>query len=87
MNCLIRIRQRYPAAGGRATKSLPILFWLSRIKPGISARSSWRAKPGVSQSSVVKFAQKLGFKGFPALKTGAQRSAGQQPGSALRAGT
>ncbi|MBZ4256952.1 hypothetical protein LAN29_25595, partial [Mycobacterium tuberculosis] len=26
------------------------------------------AEAGVSQSSVVKFAQKLGFKGFPALK-------------------
>ncbi len=40
---------------------------------------------GVSQSSVVKFAQKLGYKGFPALKLALSEALASQPEIALRA--
>jgi len=36
---------------------------------------------GVSQSSVVKFAQKLGYKGFPALKLALSEALASQPES------
>ena len=37
------------------------------------------AEAGVSQSSVVKFAQKLGFKGFPALKLALSEALASSP--------
>lgn len=67
MNCLNRIRQRYPALA-QSDKKLAD-FLLSRPNEAIHLSSQQLAhEAGVSQSSVVKFAQKLGFKGFPALK-------------------
>ncbi len=67
MNCLSRIRQRYPALA-QSDKKLAD-FLLSHPNEARHFSSQQLAKEaGVSQSSVVKFAQKLGFKGFPALK-------------------
>ena len=40
MNCLIRIRQRYPDLA-QSDKKLRIIFLLSRILRVISVRSSW----------------------------------------------
>ncbi len=37
------------------------------------------AEAGVSQSSVVKFSQKLGFKGFPALKLALSEALASSP--------
>jgi DNA-binding MurR/RpiR family transcriptional regulator len=67
MNCLIRIRQRY-AGLAQSDKKLAD-FILSQPDEARHLSSQQLATiAGVSQSSVVKFAQKLGFKGFPALK-------------------
>ncbi|STD26391.1 DNA-binding transcriptional regulator [Enterobacter asburiae] len=67
MNCLIRIRQRY-AGFAKATRSWRIFCFLNPTMHAISAPQQLASEAGVSQSSVVKFAQKIGFKGFPALK-------------------
>ncbi|AUO63335.1 DNA-binding MurR/RpiR family transcriptional regulator [Citrobacter amalonaticus] len=67
MNCLIRIRQRYPGFAQSDKKLADYLL----IQPDAARHLSSQqlaAEAGVSQSSVVKFAQKLGYKGFPALK-------------------
>lgn len=67
MNCLIRIRQRY-AGFAQSDKKLAD-FLLSQPDHARHLSSQQLAsEAGVSQSSVVKFAQKIGFKGFPALK-------------------
>ncbi|MER1979366.1 MurR/RpiR family transcriptional regulator, partial [Pseudocitrobacter faecalis] len=62
MNCLIRIRQRYPHLA-QSDKKLADFNLARHLSSQQLASQS-----GVSQSSVVKFAQKMGFKGFPALK-------------------
>lgn len=66
MNCLTRIRQRYPTGGERQKLADYILSQPDETRHLSSQQLA--AEAGVSQSSVVKFAQKLGFKGFPALK-------------------
>ena len=64
MNCLIRIRQRY-AGFAQSDKKLAD-FLLSQPDHARHLSSQQLAsEAGVSQSSVVKFAQKIGFKGFP----------------------
>ena len=45
MNCLIRIRQRY-AGFAQSDKKLADFCFLNPIARAISARSSWRVKPG-----------------------------------------
>ena len=67
MNCLIRIRQRYPGLAQSDRRLAD--FLLAEAEHARHLSSQQLAKEaGVSQSSVVKFAQKLGYKGFPALK-------------------
>ena len=67
MNCLICIRQRYP---GLAQSDRRLADYLLAQPDRARHLSSQQlaAEAGVSQSSVVKFAQKLGYKGFPAMK-------------------
>ncbi|STQ09925.1 DNA-binding transcriptional regulator [Enterobacter cloacae] len=61
MNCLIRIRQRY-AGFAQSDKKLAD-FLLSQPDHARHLSSQQLAsEAGVSQSSVVKFAQKIGFK-------------------------
>ncbi|BBQ82743.1 MULTISPECIES: MurR/RpiR family transcriptional regulator [Enterobacteriaceae] len=67
MNCLISIRQRYPQLAQSDRKLADFIL----VQPDLARHLSSQqlaSQAGVSQSSVVKFAQKLGFKGFPALK-------------------
>ncbi|SQB28208.1 putative DNA-binding transcriptional regulator [Citrobacter koseri] len=54
---------------------------------GISAHNSLPLRRAVSQSSVVKFAQKLGFKGFPALKLAISEALASNSKSSLYSGT
>ena len=66
MNCLIRIRQRYAGFAQSDKKLADFCFQPDHARHLSSQQLASEA--GVSQSSVVKFAQKIGFKGFPALK-------------------
>ena len=67
MNCVAHIPQRYP---GFAQSDRALAGYLLTQADGARRLSSQQLAEavGVSQSSVVKFAQKLGYKGFPALK-------------------
>lgn len=67
MNCLIRIRQRYPGLAQSDRKLADFLLADAERARHLSSQQLAK-ESGVSQSSVVKFAQKLGYKGFPALK-------------------
>ena len=67
MNCLIRIRQRYPDLAQSDKKLADYLLAQPDTARHLSSQQL-AFEAGVSQSSVVKFAQKMGFKGFPALK-------------------
>ena len=67
MNCLIRIRQRYPTLA-RSDKRLADFLLDKPDHARYLSSQQLAVEAGVSQSSVVKFAQKMGFKGFPALK-------------------
>ncbi|HEY2451664.1 MAG TPA: MurR/RpiR family transcriptional regulator [Scandinavium sp.] len=67
MNCLIRIRQRYAGLAQSDKKLADFILALPDEARHLSSQQL-AAEAGVSQSSVVKFSQKLGFKGFPALK-------------------
>lgn len=67
MNCLIRIRQRYQGFAQSDKKLADYLLAQPDEARHLSSQQL-AAEAGVSQSSVVKFAQKLGYKGFPALK-------------------
>ncbi len=77
-----RIRQRYPI---RAKRQKPATI---RSRTVITARhlssQQLAAGAGVSQSSVVKFAQKLGFKGFPALKLAISEALASNPNPVFR---
>lgn len=78
MNCLIRIRQRYPGFAQSDKKLADYLL----IQPDTARHLSSQqlaAEAGVSQSSVVKFAQKLGYKGFPALKLAISEALASNP--------
>jgi len=67
MNCLMRIRQRYPGLAQSDRKLADFLLAQPDVARHLSSQQL-ASEAGVSQSSVVKFSQKLGFKGFPALK-------------------
>lgn len=67
MSTLLRIRQIYPTLAQNDRKLAD--FLLDNAEQALHLSSQKLAQlAGVSQSSVVKFAQKLGYKGFPALK-------------------
>lgn len=67
MSTLLRIRQIYPTLAQNDRKLAD--FLLDNAEQARHLSSQMLAQlVGVSQSSVVKFAQKLGYKGFPALK-------------------
>ncbi|EOC3062634.1 MurR/RpiR family transcriptional regulator [Cronobacter dublinensis] len=67
MNTLILIRQRYPTLAQSDRKLADFLLQFPDYARHLSSQQL-AAEAGVSQSSVVKFSQKLGYKGFPALK-------------------
>ncbi|EDV0484875.1 MurR/RpiR family transcriptional regulator [Salmonella enterica] len=78
MNCLIRIRQRYPDLAQSDRKLADYLLAQPDTARHLSSQQL-AAEAGVSQSSVVKFAQKLGFKGFPALKLALSEALASNP--------
>lgn len=78
MNCLIRIRQRYPDLAQSDKKLADYLLAQPDTARHLSSQQL-AAEAGVSQSSVVKFAQKLGFKGFPALKLAISEALASNP--------
>lgn len=67
VNCLLCIRQRYSMLAQSDRKLADYLLEHTEQARHLSSQQL-AAEVGVSQSSVVKFAQKLGYKGFPALK-------------------
>ena len=67
MNGLIRIRQRY-AGFAQSDKKLADYLLSQPDRARHLSSQQLAGEAGVSQSSVVKFAQKIGYKGFPALK-------------------
>lgn len=78
MNCLIRIRQRYPSLA-QSDKKLADFILTQPDEARHLSSQQLAAVAGVSQSSVVKFAQKLGFKGFPALKLALSEALASNP--------
>lgn len=78
MNCLIRIRQRY-AGLAQSDKKLADFILTQPDDARHLSSQQLAAVAGVSQSSVVKFAQKLGFKGFPALKLALSEALASNP--------
>ncbi|UMX51768.1 hypothetical protein MJ389_20480 [Escherichia coli] len=85
MNGLLRIRQRYPRAWNCSDKKLADYLLLQPDTARHLSSQQLANEAGVSQSSVVKFAQKLGYKGFPALKLALSEALASQPESPLRA--
>lgn len=67
MSCMIRIRQLYPRLAQNDRKLADLLMDQPDKARHLSSQKL-AEMAGVSQSGVVKFAQKLGYKGFPALK-------------------
>lgn len=67
MNCLIHIRQRYPSMAVSERKLADVILSRPETLRHLSSQQL-AAEADVSQSSVVKFAQKLGFQGYPAFK-------------------
>ncbi|MCT4707216.1 MurR/RpiR family transcriptional regulator [Enterobacteriaceae bacterium H11S18] len=84
MNCLLRIRQRYATLAQSDRKLADFLLANAEHARHLSSQQLAQ-EAGVSQSSVVKFSQKLGFKGFPALKLAISEAlaSGQAPHSVL----
>ncbi|ALR77717.1 MurR/RpiR family transcriptional regulator [[Enterobacter] lignolyticus] len=78
MNCLIRIRQRYPGLA-QSDKKLADFILAQPDKARHLSSQQLASEAGVSQSSVVKFAQKMGFKGFPALKLALSEALASNP--------
>ena len=78
MNCLIRIRQRYPDLAQSDKKLADYILAQPDDTRHLSSQQL-AVEAGVSQSSVVKFAQKLGFKGFPALKLAISEALASNP--------
>ena len=78
MNCLIRIRQRYPHLAQSDKKLADFILAQPDLARHLSSQQL-AFEAGVSQSSVVKFAQKLGFKGFPALKLALSEALASNP--------
>lgn len=67
MSTLLRIRQMYPTLAQNDRKLADFLLGNAEQVCHLSSQKLAQLT-SVSQSSVVKFAQKLGYKGFPALK-------------------
>lgn len=67
MSSMIRIRQLYPTLAQNDRKLADFLLHQPEQARHLSSQKL-AEMAGVSQSGVVKFAQKLGYKGFPALK-------------------
>ncbi|MFM1272620.1 MurR/RpiR family transcriptional regulator [Yersinia enterocolitica] len=67
MSSLLRIRQLYPTLAQNDRKLADFLLTNPEQTRHLSSQKLAQ-QTGVSQSAVVKFAQKLGYKGFPALK-------------------
>ncbi|PKH21943.1 MurR/RpiR family transcriptional regulator [Enterobacterales bacterium CwR94] len=67
MSALLRIRQLYPRLASNERRLADYLLSQPDHARHLSSQKL-AEEAGISQSSVVKFAQKLGFKGFPALK-------------------
>lgn len=67
MNCLTVIRQRYSLLAQSDKRLADYLLEQPERARHLSSQQLAQ-EAGVSQSSVVKFAQKIGYKGFPALK-------------------
>jgi DNA-binding MurR/RpiR family transcriptional regulator len=82
MNCLLRIRQRYPTLAQSDRKLADFLLANPDSARHLSSQQL-ALEANVSQSSVVKFSQKLGYKGFPALKLAISEAlaSGQNPHS------
>lgn len=80
MNCLIRIRQRSPALAQSDRKLADFILAQPDQTRHLSSQQL-ADLAGVSQSSVVKFAQKMGFKGFPALKLALSEALASHPHS------
>lgn len=78
MNCLISIRQRY-AGFAQSDKKLADFLLAQPDRARHLSSQQLALEAGVSQSSVVKFAQKLGFKGFPALKLAISEALASSP--------
>jgi len=84
MNCLLRIKTRYPMLAQSERKLADFLLAdPERVRHLSSQQLAEEA--GVSQSSVVKFSQKMGFKGFPAMKLAISEAlaSGQNPHAVL----
>lgn len=67
MSSLLRIRQLYPTLAQNDRKLADFLLTNPEQARHLSSQKLAQ-QTGISQSAVVKFAQKLGYKGFPALK-------------------
>lgn len=67
MSSLLRIRQIYSSLAQNERRLADFLLSQPDRARHLSSQKL-AEESGVSQSSVVKFAQKLGYKGFPALK-------------------
>lgn len=67
MSSLLRIRQLYPTLAQNDRKLADFLLTHPEQARQLSSQKLAQ-QTGISQSAVVKFAQKLGYKGFPALK-------------------
>lgn len=78
MNCLLSIRQRY-AGFAQSDKKLADFLLAEPDRARHLSSQQLALETGVSQSSVVKFAQKLGFKGFPALKLAISEALASSP--------
>ena len=78
MNCLLSIRQRY-AGFAQNDKKLADFLLAEPDRARHLSSQQLALEAGVSQSSVVKFAQKLGFKGFPALKLAISEALASSP--------
>ncbi|SEL54994.1 transcriptional regulator, RpiR family [Kosakonia sacchari] len=78
MNCLIRIRQRYPGLA-QSDKKLAGFLLENPDRARHLSSQQLAAEAGVSQSSVVKFAQKMDFKGFPAMKLAISEALASNP--------
>ncbi|XWJ88598.1 MurR/RpiR family transcriptional regulator [Phytobacter ursingii] len=78
MNCLISIRQRY-AGFAQSDKKLADFLLAQPDRARHLSSQQLALEANVSQSSVVKFAQKLGFKGFPALKLAISEALASSP--------
>lgn len=78
MDCLLSIRQRY-AGFAQSDKKLADFLLAEPDRARHLSSQQLALEAGVSQSSVVKFAQKLGFKGFPALKLAISEALASSP--------